>query len=111
MQQYLMYIVLVYLAVVFFITNILAKKTVRKYVNSFFMKRRVFIPVGFILVTLLLFLVAYTIPNDAVLFVIGPFICYYVGIVSHITFERVAGYNKLAEEKNPYSKTNRNKNK
>lgn len=111
MQQYLMYITMIYLAVVFFLTNILAKKTVKKYADSIFMKRRVFMPLGFIVTALLIFLVAYLLPGDAVLFVIGPFICYYVGIVAHITFERVAGYNKLAEEKNPYSKTNRNKNK
>ncbi|MGL5041521.1 MAG: hypothetical protein ACRC6X_00270 [Culicoidibacterales bacterium] len=111
MQQYITYLLIGYFVVVFWITNMSSQKLVKKYKHKKYMKRIIIIPVGFVIFISILFLAAYLLPDVYLLFVLAPFLCYYVGIVAHLTFETVASLTKQAEKMNPYSTTNQKKKK
>ncbi|TLG73003.1 hypothetical protein [Culicoidibacter larvae] len=90
------YIFLGYCALVFIGTNILAKKYVERVGNV--LSRWIVIPVGGLLCMAVIFLVASLFPDWLGIGIMVPFVCFYVGVVAHLTFAKVASLNKKASE-------------
>ena len=99
--QLLMFI---YIVVAFAITNILAKKYVQKYQGTIWVKRRFIFPVGCLMSTIALFLLAAFTSTEVLILILVPLICFFVGVIAYTSFFKVDVYERDANKNNPYTK-------
>lgn len=104
MELALQLLMFAYIIVAFFITNILAKKFVTKYDGRKWLKRRIIIPIGCLIMTVALFGLAAIARTEILIIVIVPLISFFVGVVAYTSFIKVAKYDKEARANSPYMK-------